>query len=27
IQADKFAEDGHVRIKDTGAITVENIHD
>lgn len=30
IQADKFAEDGHVRIKadrDTGDITVENIHD
>jgi hypothetical protein len=30
IQADKFAEDGHVRIKadrDTGDITMENIHD
>ena len=30
IQADKFAEDGHTRVianKDTGAITVENIHD
>ena len=30
IQADKFAEDGHVRVKadrGTGDITVENIHD
>lgn len=30
VQADQFAEDGHTRViadKDTGAITVENIHD
>ena len=30
VQADQFAEDGHTRVladKDTGEITVENIHD